>query len=226
MEKLYKAIDYVNELCKIFLDYPTYYAWGAFGAPANKKNRDRYKVPDAEPSDFLFDCSGFAYKALPWGWCADKSKVYGGAIYKKIPELETSDILSICSDVSADFSNIEPGEVLYMKGHVGIYIGEGRCIECTSKWKNGVMITGVSNVDFPIYKELNYRKWLKHGKLPFIIYNEDTAAAPEYTQARFGEGLIRIARRVGITVDEIKRLNPDIKGPVYLVRLGQKVRIK
>ena len=228
MEKLYTNLEYVNELCKIFLEYPTYYAWGAFGAPANKKNKNRSKVPETVgPKNFLFDCSGFAYKALPWGWNANYNKVYGGAVYKKIPELETSDILSLCSDVSSDFTNIEPGEILYMKGHVGIYIGEGRCIECTSKWKNGVMITGVSNTDYPIKKDLNYRKWLKHGKLPFIIYNEESnASEPEYTYAGLGEGLIRIARRVGITLDEIKRLNPEIKGPVYLVKFRQKVRIK
>lgn len=227
MEKLYKSLDYVNELCKIFLNYPTYYAWGSFGAPANKKNKARYNVPeDVSAGNFLFDCSGFVYKALPWGWCADRTKVYGGAIYKKIPELETNDILSLCSDVSADFSNIEPGEVLYMKGHVGLYIGEGKCIECTSKWDNGVMITSVSNIDGYYYPELHSRKWTKHGKLPFIIYNEETDSLPEYTYAGLGEGLIRIARRCGITLDEIKRLNPEIKGPVYLVRFRQKVRIK
>lgn len=172
MDILYTNKEYVEKLVKISRDYPSYYAWGAFGAPATYKNKTRYKVPSTVSSDtFLFDCSGFAYKALPWGWCGDYTKVYGGAIYKKIPELETSNILAICSDVSSDFSQIAVGEILYMKGHVGIYVGNGICIECTSKWTNGILLSEVTNTK--IKTGLTYkRKWLKHGKLPFINYCE------------------------------------------------------
>ena len=86
MEIMYTNEEYVRLLLDIYHNYSTYYAWGAFGAPANKKNRERYKVPDTlNPGTFLFDCSGFAYKAIPWGWCGDKNKTYGGASYNKIP---------------------------------------------------------------------------------------------------------------------------------------------
>lgn len=169
MEILYTNYEYVQKLLNVAKTYPTYYAWGAFGAPANDKNKTRYKVPNAKSMDFLFDCSGFAYKALPWGWDGDRSKVYGGAIYKKIPELETSNILAICSDVSEDFSKIEVGEVLYMTGHVGIYIGEGKAVECTSKWTNGCLISEVQNCKINTGNAYK-RTWLKHAKLPFINY--------------------------------------------------------
>lgn len=225
MEKMYQNLEYVNKLLDIQRNYKTYYAWGAIGSPANKKNRERYKVPNAPSDSFLFDCSGFAYKALPLGWIGDKNRTYGGADPGKDMDLfNCNDILSICDDVSSDFSRIQPGEVLYMSGHVGIYIGEGRAVECTSNWSNGVLISLVSNITTESGEQK--RKWLKHGKLPFVIYNKEEIAEPVYTTARIGEGLIRIARRVGISFDEIKRLNPEIKGPVYLVRLGQKVRIK
>ena len=49
---------------------------------------------------------------------------------------------------------------------------------------------------------------------------------PIYTMPHAGEGLRAIARRSGITFDEIKRLNPDIKPPMYYVRAGKQVRIK
>ena len=223
MEILYNTKEYIDKLWDIYSNYKTYYAWGAFGAPANKKNRERYDVPDSvSPSTFLFDCSGFAYKAIPWGWCGDKTKTYGGATYNKIPT--DTNFKKLCYDQTDDFSNIIPGECLYMEGHVGIYIGDGMVLECTSAWDNCVMLTECKNVGIKTSCK-HSRTWLMHGKLPFISYPVSNFK-PCYTTARLGEGLIRIARRCGISFEEIKRLNPDIKGPVYLVRLGQKVRIK
>lgn len=221
MEILYTNKEYVQELYGIMKNFSTYYAWGAFGAPANSKNRKRYDVPDTvSPSTFLFDCSGFAYKALPWGWCGDKNKTYGGATYQKYDLDHPFD--QVCTDITSDFSHILPGEVVYMTGHVGVYCGAGVVIECTAAWENQVLLSECSNTG--INTGLKHkRKWLKHGKLPFIKYEE---AAPQYTTAGLGEGLIRIARRCGITLEEIKRLNPEIKGPMYLVRIGQKVRIR
>lgn len=223
MEILYNNLEYVEKLLNIKKNYKTYYAWGAFGAPANAKNRKRYEVPDTvTPDTFLFDCSGFAYKAIPWGWCGDKTKTYGGATYNKIPT--DTNFLKLCEDITNDFSTIQPGECVYMTGHVGIYIGEGKVIECTSAWDNCVMITECTNTGIKT-DCAHKRKWLKHGKLPFVSYKEETAS-PVYTQARLGEGLIKIARRSGISFEEIKRLNPNIKAPMYIVRIGQNVRIK
>lgn len=49
---------------------------------------------------------------------------------------------------------------------------------------------------------------------------------PIYTMPHAGEGLRAIARRSGISFDEIKRLNPDIKPPMYIVKAGKQVRIR
>ena len=229
MKILYSNEEYVSELLKIYNNYVSYYAFGAFGAPATEKNKIRYKVPEAPDVSFLFDCSGFAYRALPWGWCGDRRRVYGGADYPKegddLYPLVTGDICSICTYVSSDFDEILPGEVLYMRGHVGIYIGDGKAIECTSKWDNCVQITQVKNVKkSPVMKKS--RTWLRHGRLPFIDYGIEALFEPAYTIAKIGEGLIRISRRTGVSLEELKRLNPSIKGPAYLVRIGQKVRIR
>lgn len=224
MEKLYDAKTYVSLITDIFKNYKTYYAWGAFGAPANKKNRERYNVPDdLTPDTFLFDCSGFAYKAIPWGWCGDKTKTYGGATYNKYPL--DKPFMDICEDISEDFSSIQSGEIVYMIGHVGVYIGDGRVLECTPAWEGGVQMSECKNVGIKT-NLIHSRTWLSHGKLPFVTYKEEKSNSPIYTTARFGEGLSVIARRCGISLAEIKRLNPQIKPPVYLVLLGQKVRIK
>ena len=53
-----------------------------------------------------------------------------------------------------------------MKGHCGIYIGNGQVVESSPKWKNGVQITSLSA-----------RNWQKHGKLPYVEY-EDKAELP------------------------------------------------
>ena len=181
MQILYNNQEYAQLLSDVATKYPTYYAWGAFGAPASYgSNKSRYKVPNAPDNSFLFDCSGFVYKALPWGWYGDKNRPYGGAEYKKkgFEELETNNILAICKDVSPDFSNIQTGEVLYMEGHVGLYIGNGRAVECTSKWTNGCLFSEVQNCG--INTGLSYKRtWLKHGKLPFVDYVAAPVPTPD-----------------------------------------------
>ena len=47
-----------------------------------------------------------------------------------------------------------------------------------------------------------------------------------YTMPKLGEGLRAIARRSGITFEKIKELNPDIKPPMYLIKIGKQVRIR
>lgn len=50
--------------------------------------------------------------------------------------------------------------------------------------------------------------------------------SPKYTTAKKNEGLIVIASRSKISFNTIKKLNPKITAPEYVVRLGQSVRIK
>ncbi len=223
MEILYTNAEYAEELLKIGRTQSTYYAWGAFGAPATVKYKNRYKVPmSLSPDTFLFDCSGFAYKALPWGFNCDSSRTYGGATYKKegFEALETNNILALCSDVSTDFSNICVGEVLYMPSHVGIYIGNGRAIECTSKWTCGVLVSEVTNRKIATGNQYK-RTWKKHGKLPFISYGLPEER-PEVNYRKYivkrGDALGKIAREhLGSfsRYDEIMRINGLTSTVIY-----------
>lgn len=184
MQKIFTNQQYADNLVTIAKNNPTVYGWGAFGAPASYgNNKQRYGVPNAPTNAFIFDCSGFVYKAIPWGWYGDHNRVYGGAEYRKdgFESLETNDILKQCYDVSDDFSNIMVGEVLYMEGHVGLYIGDGKAVECTSKWTNGCLFSEVQNCK--IDTGLPYKRtWLKHGKLPFLNYIADSV--PDNKQAQ------------------------------------------
>lgn len=114
-----------------------------------------------------FDCVCMI-KSLLWGFKADTSKSTGGAVYNSngVPDTSANGMINLCKDLSTNFSNIEIGEAVWMNGHIGIYIGSGQVVECTPAWKNKVQITNLSQ-----------RKWLKHGKLPYITYQSSNTTS-------------------------------------------------
>jgi hypothetical protein len=174
-------LDFVAILKDIALNYKTLYVMGCFGAPMNATNKKRYTqnheynkksartkmIITASSDTFGFDCVCLI-KGVLWGWCGDTSKKYGGADYASngVPDIGTESIINVCSSVSTDFNNIEIGELVWMKGHVGIYIGDGLAVECTPSWENKVQITAC-NKSIKGYKR---RNWTKHGRLPYIDY--------------------------------------------------------
>lgn len=163
--------EFIEKL-KLAVNCETLYVKGGFGLTLNAKgkqrainsyeyNKKREKKINAMPDNsFGFDCCGLI-KGVYWGFVGDPKKVYGGATYKSGGLADVSEIglLSLCTDISNDFNNIIPGELLYLKGHCGVYIGNGEVIESTPTWEDGAQIT-----------KLSQRKWLKHGKLSFITY--------------------------------------------------------
>ena len=189
-----KAIDIAN-------NYKTLYVMGCFGAALNDKGKARYtrnhsynkrfdrteKIKDASNDTFGFDCVGLI-KGILWGWSGNLSPYvnYGGAAYKTngVPDIGANKMIAVCRDVSEQFVNLVPGEVVWTTGHIGIYIGDGLVVECTPSWKDKVQITAVRNIG----KKAGYasRTWLKHGKLPYVDYEEKKPApapAPEKPKA-------------------------------------------
>lgn len=184
------AIKTAKELaaaCKdVAKNYKTLYIMGCFGAPMTTKNKARYTknhsynrqasrtamINAASTDTFGFDCVCLI-KGLLWGWNGDTAKTYGGAGYaiNGVPDIDAGKMIKVCKDVSTDFSKIQVGEVVYMPGHIGVYIGDGLAVECTPIWKDGVQITAVANIG---RKEgYSLRKWEKHGKLPYVTYEEE-----------------------------------------------------
>ena len=172
------------------LDQNTTYATGAFGASIGNfpAQLERYvkNTPELEPlirsraarpPCFAFDCVGLVKFCLwinpskPGEWL-DPDKVYGGAVYESngVPDFGTG-IISKCKEVSIDFSKIEVGELLWMSGHVGVYVGDGYAIECTSAWDSKVQKSVVTNIKKAASGE-HGRKWSKHGKLPYVEYKQ------------------------------------------------------
>lgn len=177
-----KAIDIAN-------NYKTSYIWGGLGRPITEANLqqavNQYSKNTTyaqtarrylgQKDAFFFDCIGLI-KCILWGWRGDASKSLGGATYTSngVPDTSADAAITMCSGVSTDFTNVLPGEVLWTKGHIGIYIGDGKSVECTPSWKNGVQTTAVSNIGTKA--GYNSRRWTKHGKLPWVDYSLPTAA--------------------------------------------------
>ncbi|MBP5410810.1 MAG: C40 family peptidase [Lachnospiraceae bacterium] len=116
-----------------------------------------------------FDCVRLV-KAVLWQFDFDKSAPHGGCQYPECkalyPDYTTEQMINTCEEISKDMKNIEPGELLWFKGHVGVYIGGGNVVECAPSLK-GVAVTSIK-----------YQPWKLHGKLPVITYDEEPAPAP------------------------------------------------
>lgn len=187
-----KASSFTSKLKDIATNYKTVYAWGVFGGPitrslVNGKAKQypawytSYRLNNVFDSlygknYFGFDCVGLV-KGVLWGWNGNVSKSYGGAVYASngVPDLSADSMIKQCSGVSTDFTSIAVGEFLWMKGHCGVYIGNGLAVESTPAWKNGVQITACN-----CYKKgYNSRYWTKHGKLPYISYSASETVKSE-----------------------------------------------
>lgn len=178
------ASEFVTRLVDVAENYKTLYVMGCFGAPMTSKNKERYcdnhdynrkatrtkMIQKASGDTFGFDCVNLI-KSILWGWCGDKTKTYGGAKYNSngVPDVNADNMIGFCKDVSTTFIKLDIGELLWCKGHVGVYIGDGLAVECSPAWTNKVQITAVANLGTKAgYKS---RKWTKHGKLPYIEYD-------------------------------------------------------
>lgn len=188
-----KASEFVSKVIDIAKNHKTLYVMGCFGSPMTTANKARYtqnhsynKAADrvamisaASADTFGFDCVNLI-KGVLWGWCGDKNKTYGGAGYavNGVPDIGADSMIGKCTDASASgWDKLDPGEVVWTSGHIGVYIGDGLAVECTPKWKNCVQITAVANIG----KKTGYnaRTWKKHGHLPYVTYDTTTTTVTE-----------------------------------------------
>lgn len=214
-------IEFCEKLKNIANSGKTLYVHGAFGWTLNDAMKERAKRSfsynrnissklDATPSDYFgFDCVCLV-KAVLWGFNGDITKNYGGAVYQSnnVPDYSIEQILSVCSNISGNFENIEIGEFLYMPGHCGIYIGDGLAVEATPSWDDGVQITAVRNI--LSVSARNSRTWKMHGKLPYIEYIKEEEKAEDVkipkTGIRNPYKLNMESMRKGCTGEDVKSM--------------------
>lgn len=188
-----KVNDFCDTLERAACETKTLYILGCFGAPMNEENKSRYTknypfnaredraelIKNATSDTFGFDCVCLI-KGILWGWCGDVNSEYGGAVYNSngVPDVDESDLLNLCNDVTTDFSTIQKGEMVWIYGHCGVYIGDGKVVECTYNWDDGVQITKLGNISSK-YESDKVRVWSKHGKLPYVDYRQSVDVLAE-----------------------------------------------
>lgn len=156
-----KVQDFIDKAIRLADETPTKYkSGGGIGIGQN------------DGKNFLFDCGGLI-KSLLWGFNFDYSQYLGGAIYLSngVPDKDCDTFFeNYCYDKSNDFTNLEAGELVYMEGHIGIYVGDRSVVESTIAWEGKVIRTYcATNGDRSRHRQ-NCYKWKWHGKCKFLEY--------------------------------------------------------
>lgn len=147
------------------------------------------------------------------------------------------ELLKQCQEVSQNFTSLtEHAEILYMKGHVGAYIGkiiDGKynTIECTKSFGGGVVYSWVDSDGTRRNQKDGTKngKWTHHGKPTrwcslIEEVKEEKPASNQYYFAKSGDTLGSIAKKYGLSLKELLRLNPQIKNP-DLIHVGDKIAV-
>lgn len=157
-----KVDQFCNTANDIATKYRTQYKLGGIG----EHNGDLW----------YFDCVGLI-KSIIWGWCGDLNYSRGGAVYASngLPDVGANQLFSdYCYDKSTDFNNIQRGELVWLDGHIGIYIGNRKVAEATSAWDNKVLISDIGNKGQRTYNGRQVYSWTHHGKFNLLEYTTPT----------------------------------------------------
>lgn len=228
MAYLMTAQQLIDRALDVVKNYKNIYMYSTYGFQVNdstiksKSNQSSCKwwynssnvrklkaVANQNPPTWGFDCVNL-YKGIFWGWTGDVTKEKGGAVYGSngVPDKNADGIFNMCSKKTSDFSNIQPGEAVWIPGHFGLYIGDDLVVECTPSFNDGVQITGLLNRKE--FKEYPNRKWDKHGFLPWVDYQGAESIKPEIPVYHLGDRTLK----KGMEGPDVKELQEA------LIRLG------
>lgn len=143
-------------------------------------------------SKFSWDCWNLV-KSLIWGWQEERTEgyfCYQPDLYG-LGDWDGGTIMSYCTDVSSDFSNLTVGEFLLTaaKDHAGVYVGEFtdrsgqpcNVVECTTTWNENRVIGSWVDPDGTrrnCKDGLVSKFWARHGKLPWVDYSDPVPPEP------------------------------------------------
>lgn len=170
--------DFISKILA-YEKMPTIYKLGKFMNSYNQGANGKY---------LECDCSGLI-KGTLWGY------PYSGTYGHIYPDVNANTIMSTyCYNKSSNFKDITRGEFVWMSGHIGVYIGNGKVCECSPKWENGIQITN-----------LKARKWAKHGYSKWLDYSNISSSktwdidkiAHDAIDGKFGNGHETRKRNIG-----------------------------
>lgn len=163
------------------------YWWGTFGQIASenlyiqkKKQYPKYYTANDFSKQYgkrVYDCVGLV-KGYLWSKTPTSAPKYNVSQDKDVNGVKAS-----CSNVR-DIRSIPeiPGILVFMKGHAGIYIGNGKVIEARGH-AYGVVQT-----------DLNKRGWKEWGKLNWIKYEEVVNLFEEGQEKEAIDYLVKMGR--------------------------------
>lgn len=161
------------------------------GRPTRYSNQYPYNVGYYDGQYLSFDCWNMV-KALVWsrGTVADNWRVGYYEVcdpWTGIGDFNGIQILNACSDVSYDMSNVQAGEYLLYEGngHAGMYLGDGKVVECTASWGTWkVICTDMDDRGNRSFNGAYEGRWYAHGKLPSVEYSdpEPKPCMPTYSE--------------------------------------------
>ena len=148
------------------------YVWGTYGHVLTRSYYEaklaQYPEGVGNYADFILanwlgkrtaDCVGLV---KGYCWFDPEAQSIGYAV-NGMPDIATEQMIEWCDEKGSISTMPEiPGLLLWMDGHVGIYIGDGYAIEAMGT-RYGVVKTQVAG-----------RGWAKWGKIPCIEYIEET----------------------------------------------------
>ena len=163
---MYSAKE-LAEYCEGVLKFPSVYGWGGLMRivsddyirqlynmyPDKYSNIRRAYLNELKGRSYICDCVGLI-----------KSFIFGGVgspNYDMKYDINTSGFLMLANKVgkAEDVPEIK-GLIMYMPGHVGVYVGGGKVIECTlSEYGDGIVKTN-----------LHGRGWTNYLMLPYTIW--------------------------------------------------------
>lgn len=214
-------IDYIKNI----LNLNTVYMWGEYGRKVTSStiNAKKAQYPSHYSDQrvkYLNTLVGRNYYAYD---CAGLIKSYWMSNYGANNVIYNSkydkDAFDITVGNASEKGNIDmipeiPGLLLYMKGHCGVYIGNGNVIEATSDTKlSGNLYGKVCQT------KITDRKWLYWIKSKWLNYEN----APNYYIVKKGDTLTAIAKKYNLTVYDIASVN-NIKN-INLIFVNQQLII-
>lgn len=146
-------------------DYPKYYNW--LGTP--------YDNFASQYGKRVHDCVGLI-KGYLWSDTSTSAPNYDSS-----QDVSANTMLSRCKE-NGNISSMPdiPGILVFMDGHVGVYIGNGEVIEARGH-EYGVVKT-----------QLKSRPWKWWGKCPYITYSNESAFTGIDTEAESTNKAIKI----------------------------------
>lgn len=173
-----------------------------------------------------YDCNNFIKSLIN-----DPNIAYSTAIWDyAVPGTVIADVsewglISLCEDVTWwDFSNCIPAEVLYMTGHIGLFVGlyrdpsgEVNCIEATAAMGGGVLSSYVDGNGYRYDHKGGtcLGRWEAHGKLRRYIDYDESPSGKIDEDGEFGKETVKLAQNV------LGRDYPNVKQDAIGIIRGQ-----